>query len=119
MPPILAGLQVDTGLGGAGLAIKEAQENFQNTKIKPKQKQITENVEQILHDSGFTDVEVRIKTLEPIDFEQSDTIKLSTRTVDELREEAGDEPIGDERGDMLAINTQDIDRNQNTENGSV
>ena len=115
MPPILAGLQVDTGLGGAGLAIKEAQENFQNTKIKPKQKQITENIEQILKDSGFTDVEVRIKQLEPIDFDQSDSIKLSTRTVNELREEAGLEEIGDERGDMMGVNTQDIDRSANTE----
>ena len=114
MPPLLAGLQVDTGLGGAGLAIKEAQENFQNTKIRPHQMKIEDDMERILRDNGFNS-KVKIKKLEPIDFEQSDSVKMSTRTINELRDEGGLEPLEDERGDIFPVNTQDIEEGTTNE----
>ena len=65
IPPILMGVNVNTGLSGKGLAITEELELFTNAKVKPDQKHIAESAKTILKACGIDVPIVRVKTLVP------------------------------------------------------
>ena len=93
IPPILMGVNVNTGLSGKGLAIAEELSLFNTTKVKPRQKMISASVKQILRACGIEVPIVRMKTLVP--FEPAEDPALTRQTylrrmlVGEDRRKAG------------------------------
>lgn len=98
MPLSLAGLPFAQGLQSESLAVKEALDLFQNTVIAPKQRMITKKIDALLALHGI-EVETKIAPLTPISFIQSDTIKMATMTVNEMRAEGGLDPV--DGGDII------------------
>jgi len=92
VPLALTNMPFASGMQSEGLAIKESLQLFQNTVIRPKQQKIERAINKILKDVGLQ-ATVEIKPLTPVNFVQSDAIKLATQTVDELRKEGGLEPL--------------------------
>lgn len=56
MPPILMGMDTNTGLDGTGSAIQQAQLQVDKMLVKPKQQLITKALTKVLNDAGMTDV---------------------------------------------------------------
>lgn len=65
IPPILMGVNVNTGLSGRGLAITEELDLFDTTKVKPDQRPIAESAKKILQACGIEVPIARVKTLVP------------------------------------------------------
>lgn len=78
IPPILMGVNVNTGMSGRGLAIAEELDLFDTTKVKPKQKHIAACAKRILAECGIDVPVVRVKTLVP--FEPAEDPALTRQT---------------------------------------
>lgn len=107
IPKILMGIDTKTGMQGQGLASEQVVTMFERTFIAPKQQLITSAVSRIMRDNGVDVWDARIKPLKPFD-EASDQVLqrmvyLRSRTVREVREEDGLEPLGDDRDGKLLI----------------
>ncbi len=84
--PILAGIEVDTGLGGKGLALRESIEILQNTVINPKQMMIEDTINHYLEINDIQGV-VKIKPISFVKFLAESAILLKTMHIDEIRKE--------------------------------
>jgi hypothetical protein len=67
IPPVLMGVNVNTGLSGKGLAIQEELSLFQTTKVRPKQRHIEACIKMILRERGIDVPNVRIRPLVPFE----------------------------------------------------
>ena len=67
IPPILMGVDVNTGMSGKGLAIEQTLTLFQRTKIAPFQKYITNPAKRAVELCGIPVHECRVKQLTPFD----------------------------------------------------
>lgn len=67
IPPVLMGVNVNTGLSGKGLAISEELSLFDRTKVRPKQKHIAVSAKKLLAACGIDVPIVRVKTLVPFE----------------------------------------------------
>jgi len=109
IPPVLMGMNVNTGLSGKGLAITEELSLFQTTKVAPRQKHICVSAKMVLRECGIEVPIVRVKPLVPFEPSKDATLQRQTYirsvTVNESRIAQGLEalPASDERGNMLLI----------------
>lgn len=78
IPPVLMGVNVNTGLSGKGLAISEELSLFNTTKVKSKQRHISESAKKVLLACGIDVPIVRVKTLVP--FEPAEDPALTRQT---------------------------------------
>lgn len=109
IPPVLMGVNVNTGLSGKGLAIQEELSLFQTTKVRPKQKYIEGAIKQVLAARGIDVPTVRIRPLVPFEPAADAALVrmtyLRSTTVNEDRIARKMEPLPDtdERGNMMLV----------------
>jgi hypothetical protein len=109
IPPILMGVDVNTGMSGKGLAITESLSLFQTTKVAPRQKHICAAAKMVLRACGIEVPVVRIKPLVPFEPSKDQVLQrqayMRRTTVNEDRIDNGKDPLpeNDPRGNMLLI----------------
>lgn len=109
LPPLLAGVDVNTGMSGKGLAIEQTLTMFQRTRIMPEQKLICRDIREIMRAAGYEPNIIRIKQLSPFDAATDQVLNrqtyLARTTVNQDLIANGKQPLpkGDKRGDMLLI----------------
>ena len=97
-PPILFRERTG-GLTSQRDAINMRIQQFQRTVVQPMQKLITRNIVKILDMPEIW--EAKIEPLEVFDEPQTEAIIMASMTVNEAREERGDDPLEGPDGDML------------------
>lgn len=119
VPLSLTNIPFASGMQSESLAIEQATQVFQSTVIRPKQMQIERALNMILKDSGIEEATVKVKPLTAFNTNQSDTIKMATQTINEMREEAGKVPL--EEGGEIIPNTpiEEEDGNDITDNNTA
>lgn len=109
IPPVLMGVNVNTGLSGKGLAIQEELSLFQTTKVRPKQKIIEASIKTVLRARGIEVPRVRIRPLVPFEPASDAALVrmtyLRSTTVNEDRIARKMEPLPDtdERGNLMLV----------------
>ncbi len=105
IPPVLMGVNINTGLSGKGLAIEETLSMFMTMKVAPKQKPIARTAKIILAACGIDVPYVGIKHRVPFEPAKDPVLQRQTyiarTTVDEDRIANDLEPRNDEKGGML------------------
>ena len=105
IPPILMGVNINTGLSGQGLAIEETLQMFNNTMVYPHQKPIVQSITKILNACGIEGFYAEIESIVPFEPAKDPVMArqafIAATTVNEYREANGMEPFTDERGDRL------------------
>lgn len=105
IPPVLMGVDINTGMSGKGLAIEETLSMFQTMRVAPKQKPICYSAKLILRACGIEVPIVRIKQRVPFQPAKDPVLGrqayIGTVKVNEYREANGMLPLTDERGEML------------------
>lgn len=105
IPPVLMGVDINTGMSGKGLAIEETLSMFQTMGVAPKQKPICYSAKLILRACGIEVPVVRIKQRVPFQPAKDPVLGrqafIGTVKVNEYRILNGMDPLDDERGDML------------------
>ena len=94
IPPILMGVEVDTGMSGKGLALEQSVTQFLRTMVEPRQKFITDAALQIIQLCGVAGVvSCEVEQLNPFDAATDAALQrqsyLRRTTVNEDRMEAG------------------------------
>jgi len=89
------------GLTSQERAIAIRLQQMQRTLVDPLQKYITQPIQQLMALSGLDVYECNIVPLEIFDPVQSEAIVLASTTVNEARDQRGDEPLEGEDGEML------------------
>lgn len=130
IPPVLMGVNVNTGLSGKGLAISEELSLFQTTKVRPRQRLIEGMVRKVLSARGISVPTIRIRPLVPFEPATDPALVrmtyLRSTTVNEDRIARKVEPLpdNDERGNMMLIQVTasapadpDADKNNDHDNG--
>lgn len=84
IPPILMGVDVNTGLSGKGLAISESLSMFQTTVVGPMQKPICHSAKLVLAACGIDVPIVRIKPLKPFQPAQDPALVRQTFLRDRM-----------------------------------
>lgn len=108
VPPVLMGIDVNTGMSGKGLAIEQTLTMFERMQCWPRQSVVTDDAKRTLEECGIKGIAVaRVKPVRPFDQATDPVLKrqtyIASTTVNEDRIANGKLPFapGDKRGDML------------------
>lgn len=107
MPKVLIGMDIDAGMGGAGLALEETWNHFLNTAVIPSQELYTNMIDTMLRLNGFENV-VRGRIVNEAPWKFTDkALKaqeyMATTTVNDSLKAQGKPvlPPEDKRGSMM------------------
>lgn len=121
IPPILMGIDVNTGMSGKGLAVTETLSLFVNTKVKPLQRALTVPAKRIMDLCGIKTHEARIKQLTAFEPAKDPVLQRQTyiarTTVGEDRLANGLELFGDDRDGLLICEALKGSGSMDTQNG--
>lgn len=98
----------EAGLTSQERAIAMRLQQFQRTFVEPIQKKITQPIAKLMNMSGIDVWEARITPLKIFDPVQSEAIIMASTTVDEAREQRGEEELGGEDGDKLLVTVKAV-----------
>lgn len=107
MPKVLLGIDIDAGMGGAGLALEETWNHFLKTSVIPTQELYTDMIDGLLRLNGFESVvRGRIVTEAPYNFTdkalKAKEYLATTMVNDALKAQGRPElPATDKRGTMM------------------
>ena len=80
--PVLVGLKTESGIGSNADELRMASQLFDNTVIKPLQRQLIEGIEPILTANGYS-FNLYFETLQPLEFTEMETEDIEDEKVEE------------------------------------
>jgi len=126
--PMLLGIKDNTGLGNNADELKTATILMDNTVIRPFQRLLIENFDQILAFNGIS-LNLYFKTLQPLEFTDLDNVEDSETREEETGVKMSKEDLSDEdfdvildelRGETMSNRWEAVDvREQNDENENI
>lgn len=107
VPPVLMGIDVNTGMSGKGLAIEQTVTMFQRMRCMPLQDTITADLVRIMQACGIPVRTAKIRQLSPFDqavdpvLQRQTYIARTTLNMDLVNNGLEPRPAGDPLGNML------------------
>lgn len=109
MPPILAGVEVSTGLSGKGLAIEQSLTLYERMRVNPDQNAICRDIREIMIAAGAEPKMIRIRKKRPFDsavdqvLTRQTYLARTTVNADLIANGLQPFPPNDPRGEKLLI----------------